>query len=488
MFDAAEPLVRIQSGPGRLFAQPGNPGRSGVIGGKGEQGLVEGIDRGVREVAVAKETQVLGAGVDVVLEGRDVRDADVGISGGGRQHLHDPDRTGCAARRLIEPRLLIGERGQHQVVEVILFTVLPEDADHAFEAVSVLAGERVARPARALEVAVEDDVCKQCSLLVSADEGVDIFGELRAVLAEGPPDLPTGAHRQILVDPDVVEDPGPEHGLVAVDDGRRQQAGIDHLQEVLVLEELLRRHQPNRLQASRPEVVVELLEAPPVAGGTPHVDLPAREIVQRARPVRGRPGDHQLADVAQQRVREVDPFEPALRDREVGGRDVAETALEGRQQLVPLYRDDQDPDLERPGSELLIQELLELGERLVRDAALGGAVEEVLAQGVDHQRADPTPLDHAVQIANPLLVEPELGIEALELLGTLGVRLGRRIPGSRCCVTAPDGGQQQHHETSGPSPCGLHESPPVPKDRGSIQAYLGNILTTPPQRASPVFN
>ena len=80
VLNAAEPDVGIEAGPGRLLAQLPHPCGSGVVGGKGEQGLVEGIDRGVREVTVAQEAQVLGPGVDVVLEICDVRDAHVGIA------------------------------------------------------------------------------------------------------------------------------------------------------------------------------------------------------------------------------------------------------------------------------------------------------------------------------------------------------------------------------------------------------------------------
>ena len=42
---------------------------------------------------------------------------------------------------------------------------------------------------------------------------------------------------------------GPEPGLVAVDDDRREQPGVDHLEQVLVLEELLGGHQLDRFQA-----------------------------------------------------------------------------------------------------------------------------------------------------------------------------------------------------------------------------------------------
>ena len=79
----------------------------------------------------------------------------------------------------------------------------------------------------------------------------------------------------------------------------------------------------------------------------------------------------------------------------------------------------------------LVEEFFELDERLVGSAALGRAIEEVLAQRVDHQHTHHTSFDHAIEVPDPLLVKPELGVEAVELLRTFGRRLGRYIPGLR---------------------------------------------------------
>ena len=49
-----------------------------------------------------------------------------------------------------------------------------------------------------------------------------------------------------------------------------------------------------------------------------------------------RTGDHQLADAGEERVREVDRFEPAPRDGQVGGREVAEPALRAGRTVVIL--------------------------------------------------------------------------------------------------------------------------------------------------------
>ena len=78
-----------------------------------------------------------------------------------------------------------------------------------------------------------------------------------------------------------------------------------------------------------------------------------------------------------------DPFEPALGDRQVGDRDVAEAALEGRNELVPLHRDDQHRDLDWPSTDPLVEECFELNQRIVGCTALGGAIEEILAKGVN---------------------------------------------------------------------------------------------------------
>ena len=101
--DVVEPGIGIKPLPGRLFAQPGNPGRPRVIGSKGKEPPVERINAGVAEIAVHQEAQVLGAGVDVVFQLLDIPDPDIGIGGGRRQDLHNTDGPGPAPFRMIKP-------------------------------------------------------------------------------------------------------------------------------------------------------------------------------------------------------------------------------------------------------------------------------------------------------------------------------------------------------------------------------------------------
>jgi len=72
-----EPDVWIKSRLSGLFSQLCDLGRAGVIGGEGEKSLVQFIDLGIIEVAVAQETQVFGTGVDVALEVFNVGDTDI---------------------------------------------------------------------------------------------------------------------------------------------------------------------------------------------------------------------------------------------------------------------------------------------------------------------------------------------------------------------------------------------------------------------------
>ena len=60
--------------------------------------------------------------------------------------------------------------------------------------------------------------------------------QLRAVLADGDGERAAGAHGDVLVDDEVRKDLLPELREVVVDDDGRDQAGVHHLEQVVVLE------------------------------------------------------------------------------------------------------------------------------------------------------------------------------------------------------------------------------------------------------------
>ncbi|MNT88694.1 hypothetical protein D3C72_2292970 [compost metagenome] len=59
---------------------------------------------------------------------------------------------------------------------------------------------------------------------------------MRAVLADGPADHPFGTYRQVVVHLHCRQYLRPHRGLPVIDHHNLQQAGIEHLENVLVLE------------------------------------------------------------------------------------------------------------------------------------------------------------------------------------------------------------------------------------------------------------
>ena len=83
-------------------------------------------------------------------------------------------------------------------------------------------------------------------------------------------------------------------------------------------------------------------------------------------------------------------------------------SIERQTQLVARHRHEHDVHAQVPCLMFLVQDLLELLERVVGDPALLPLVDEVVRLRVGRQHADPAPLDHPVEIPGPFL-EDEVG-------------------------------------------------------------------------------
>src|SRR5436189_271369 len=83
---------------------------------------------------------------------------------------------------------------------------------------------------------------------------------LRAALADHPGDVAAGPNRGPGVRDELGEDLLPEIGDVVLDDGRLDEAGVHHLEDVLVLEILGRQPNLDLRLARLAELLVELLD------------------------------------------------------------------------------------------------------------------------------------------------------------------------------------------------------------------------------------
>ena len=96
--DLAKPSVRVEAALGRSATKISEPARPGVVSGKGEKHPVEFGDSWIGEIDVDQVPQILGGGLDVVLQPVDSRTATSGRAP-SRADLHVP--TAPAGLRLV---------------------------------------------------------------------------------------------------------------------------------------------------------------------------------------------------------------------------------------------------------------------------------------------------------------------------------------------------------------------------------------------------
>ena len=139
-----------------------------------------------------------------------------------------------------EARFLIGlSRDQERVV--VVGRGMPADELDGLGEFGILARrERVPNPIGVGEIALEQNVPEHRALARLVHEAVDRGQQLRGALADRPGDLATLVHGEVGSERDVLEDLRPELGLMAVDDHRRDHADFDELDQVVVLEVLIR--------------------------------------------------------------------------------------------------------------------------------------------------------------------------------------------------------------------------------------------------------
>jgi hypothetical protein len=107
---------------------------------------------------------------------------------------------------------------------------------------------------------------------------------------------------------------------------------------------------------------------------------------------------------------------------------VAAAVQECGKQFACAHRDEDGFDAQQAQPELLVDRVLEGAACVVRETALGAAVDEVEGLRVDHEDPDLAPLHHAVEVAGPGLVDA--GVHA-QPLAELRLRGGARRSGGK---------------------------------------------------------
>ena len=228
------------------------------------------------------------------------------------------------------------------------------------------------------------------------DPRVDRFEQLWILLAHRDRQFSTGSHRDICVHGQPREHFLPELREVVVRDGDRDEAGADHLEDVIVFEDDGESCDHHGRLAAGFELLVQLGKALGIEALFADEYLLAGQIVERRDRWRARPGYHDFAHIGPGRLRKARECPSLGRHRQHRGDEVDLAGQEGRGQLIARQRHGRDVHLEVAGLQVGVQIVLELLDRLVGQAALLSLVDEVMGAVEGHPHANHAALDHLV--------------------------------------------------------------------------------------------
>ena len=180
--------------------------------------------------------------------------------------------------------------------------------------------------------------------------------------------LPPERRAIVLVHVDAGEHLAPELGQVVVHDGNRGEAGVDHLEHVIVFEHVGRLVDDDCRLAARFQLLVQADEALVIDARLSDEHLLTGQIVHRGDRRRARSGDHHFADVGARRLGEGDELLHLGPDGHHGRDHVDLAAREGGIQLIARHRHDDDVHLEVARLQVRVQIVLECLQGLVGDS------------------------------------------------------------------------------------------------------------------------
>ena len=237
------------------------------------------------------------------------------------------------------------------------------------------------------------------------------------------------------MDRHAVQHAAPQVGDVVIDHRGRYQPGVDHLEDILVLESLIGRLNHDQLLARMLQGVIDPAHRLEVAARLPDEQFPARQVAQRLdRRARGT-GDQHFVDPGTKRGAEIDLPQSFLGDTEVGGRDITPPRDQRRQKFVPHDRHEDDVDRLAARLRVLLVELrLERLEAIGGDAADLPAVNEEIGATQRDEHTNAASRDHLVEVAGPLPRSALPRKRGGRFKGRIhrGAGVGRRTVGQSC--------------------------------------------------------
>jgi hypothetical protein len=244
---------------------------------------------------------------------------------------------------------VVALRRHQQVIELVLPAVLLEQLDDLLELAAFGVGRGILRVLDVFEISLLEHIPKHVALAVLADKDVDLLLELRIVLAKCDRQLAARSHGRAVVNLDACEDLLPEAGEKVVDDGDWREAGVNHLEDVVVFEHVGRFDDHCRRLAARLQIRIEPRDRIEVGADPADEHFLAGEIVGRCDRRSTGPGHHDLIDVLARWLRQGrDGFD--LRPDGDHGRDHVDLAVEQRAgQHAARHRHRHDVQLEIAG-------------------------------------------------------------------------------------------------------------------------------------------
>ena len=219
---------------------------------------------------------------------------------------------------------------------------------------------------------------------------------------------------------DVREDLRPELREIIVDDRDADEAGVHHLEDVVVVETLRGLEDRDRWAPASLEPQVECPQALGVTARSPDEDFQSGQVLDGFHDGHARRGHHDLADVAPDGNRKIHGLLP-LRGHGLLRRDGIDLACdECRQEPVALHRHGDHVDAKIPGLARRVElrfEPLQVGEC---QTALRAPVHEIVGAVDGDADADHPARFHSVEITRKRA--PEHGAQRLGKVRLVGER------------------------------------------------------------------
>ena len=197
----------------------------------------------------------------------------------------------------------------------------------------------------------------------------------------------------------VGEDLRPELREIVVDYGDVDEAGVHHLEDVVVLEILRGVQDRDRRPPVTLELLIEGTQALRITARPSHEDFVSGQVLSGLHCGQTRRRDHDLADVPPVRDREVHDLLTLLSDGLLRRHRIDLPRREGAQEQITLHRHGDHMDSKIPGLSCRVELLFEPLQVRERQASLCASVHEIVSPVERDAHADHAARFHLVEIA-----------------------------------------------------------------------------------------